>query len=128
MYLRFVVNDIDEDSGLERGIVQAMYLLWRAGRLAPHEEAWWADVRSWFNLELEKPERLARSRRPGAKQRAVSWFKSTATEHITRAREVAAILAQHDVPSRMLRTERPGYIVYEDEFQVTAEPFRRELQ
>ena len=66
MYVRFVVDEIDEDSGVERGIFQAMYRLSRAGQLAPHEEVWWADVRGWFNLELEKPERLARSRRVGA--------------------------------------------------------------
>ncbi len=126
MYVRFVVDEIDPDSGVQLGIFQAMFRLWRAGQLAPHEEAWWADVRAWFNLELDKPERLARSRRAGASQCAISWFKASATEHIRRAREVAALLAEHHVESRMLRSDRPGYVVYEDEFQVTAEPFRPE--
>src|SRR5690349_6708508 len=105
-----------------------MYSLWRAGHLAPHEEAWWAEIRAWFNLELERPDRLARSRRPGAHECAISWFKASATEHIARAREVVALLSEHDITSRMLTTERPGYVVYEDEFQVTAEPFRQELR
>ena len=111
MYVRFVVDEIDEDSGVERGIFQAMYRLSRAGQLAPHEEVWWADVRGWFNLELEKPERLARSRRVGAGQCAISWFKASATEHIRRAREVVALLAEHHVHSRMLRSDQPGYVV-----------------
>ena len=126
MYVRFVVDEIDEDSGVEQGIFQAMYRLSRAGKLNAAEEVWWADVRTWFNLELEKPGRLARSRRTGANPVAISWFKESAAEHIRRAREVAAILAEHHIQSRMLRSERPGYVVYEDEFQVTAEPFRPE--
>ena len=126
MYVRFVVDEIDEYSGVELGIFQATYRLWRAGKLNASEEAWWAEVRAWFNLELEKPARLTRSRRAGAEPCAISWFKTTAVEHIRRAREVMALLAEHDVQSRMLRSERPGYIVYEDDFQVTAEPFRPE--
>jgi hypothetical protein len=31
VYVRFVVDEIDEDSGVERGIFQAMFHLWRAG-------------------------------------------------------------------------------------------------
>jgi hypothetical protein len=41
-------------------------------------------------------------------------------------RELAAILESHDIATTMLTTERPGYVVYEDEFQVPAEPFRNE--
>ena len=128
MFVRFVVYEIDEDSGCERGIFQAMYRLWRAGRLLPHEEAWWAELRAWLDFDLDAPDRLSRSRRPGAHECAISWFKASASEHIAKAREVAALLAQHDIPSRMLTTDRPGYIVYEDSVQVAAEPFRGELR
>lgn len=128
MYVRFVVDATDEYSGVERGIFQEMYRLWRSGILAPHEEAWWADLRAWLKLELAAPDRFARSRRPGASAVAVSWFKASATEHIARAREVMALLAQHDISSRMIITDRPGYIVYEDDVQVAAESFRQELR
>ena len=128
MYVRFVVNEIDEHSGVERGIIQAMFRLRRSGALSAHDEAWWAELRAWLNLDLDEPDRLARSRRPGARAVAISWFKASATSHIARAREVCALLAQHDIASRMLTTERPGYIVYEDDFQVAAEPFRAELR
>jgi hypothetical protein len=36
---------------------------------------------------------------------------------------MVAILENHDVWIEMLKTERPGYVVYKDEFQVVAEPF-----
>ena len=128
MFVRFIIDEIDEFSGVERGIFQATYRLWRDGHLAPHEEVWWAEIREWFNLELERPERLARSRRPGANECAISWFKDSASAHIARAREVAALLGEHAIHSRMLTTDRPGYIVYEDQFQIAAEPFRPELR
>lgn len=128
MYVRFVVAEIDENSGCERGIFQAMYRLWRRGALAPHEETWWSELRGWLNVDLDEPTRFSRSRRPGANEAAISWFKASAAGHIARAREVVQLLEQHNVQTRMLTTDRPGYVVYEDDFQIVAEPFRSELR
>jgi hypothetical protein len=36
---------------------------------------------------------------------------------------MVAILENHGVWIEMLKTARPGYVVYQDEFQVVAEPF-----
>ena len=33
-------------------------------------------------------------------------------------RDLALVLKSHDIPVRMLRSERPGKILYEDQFQV----------
>ena len=33
------------------------------------------------------------------------------------------ILEKHGIVVEMLETERPGYVVYEDDVQVVAEPF-----
>jgi len=123
-----VVDEIDQNSGVNRGIFQAMFRLWRSGALAPHEEEWWAEIRAWLNSEFDEPDRLARSRRSGANACAISWFKASAASHISRAREVAAILDGHNIRTRMISADRPGYIVYEDEVQVAAEPFRSELR
>lgn len=128
MYIRFVVDEIDTSSGVELGIFQAMFGLWRTGELAPHEEAWWAEIRVWFNLKLRKPERFSRSRRAGANSCAISWFKASAQQHIRRAREMTTLLAEHDIRSHMLWSKRPGYVVYEDRFQVAAEPFLPEYR
>ena len=38
-------------------------------------------------------------------------------------REIASVLRAHGLQVDMIKTERPGYIVYEDEYQVTGEPF-----
>ena len=67
---------------------------------------------------------MSRSRRRYAQPKAVCWFKPTAHEHIARIRELQALLEICGVGTKMLRTNRPGYAVYEDEYQVAAEPFR----
>lgn len=54
---------------------------------------------------------------------ALSWFRDSAAEHIHQMRRMAAMLAEHDVEVHTLRTQRPGYIVYEGKHQVAAEPF-----
>lgn len=87
MYVRFVIDEIDPHSSVERGIVQPIFRLWRSGALSAHEEAWWAELRAWLNVDLDEPDHLARSRRRGASAVAISWFKASATGHIARARE-----------------------------------------
>jgi hypothetical protein len=81
------------------------------------------ELRQWFNERLERPGRFNRSRRPHRRKKALSWFKDTADEHIRRAREMAAIVSAAGYVMREIRTDKPGYIVYEDEHQVVAEPF-----
>jgi hypothetical protein len=54
---------------------------------------------------------------------AISWFKPGAREHISKMRELAALLQAHGLAVQQVHTTRPGYVVYEDEFQVTAIPF-----
>jgi len=48
------------------------------------------------------------------------------TEHITRMRALAALLDHKDTPVAAFETDKPGYVVYEDEHQVAAIPFGRE--
>jgi len=36
---------------------------------------------------------------------------------------MVALLKRHDVPVRMIKSDRPGYVVYEDGFQIVAVPF-----
>lgn len=57
------------------------------------------------------------------KEAALSWFKDTAVEHLVQIRELIAILENHGVHVRTLKARRTGYIVYEDEHQIVAEPF-----
>jgi hypothetical protein len=123
-YLRFVVPARHRISQEPTGLFTAMYALQRQGELQPAELIWWRTVSRWFNKHLPAPNAAARSRRPHAPNRAIFWFKSSATEHVSRMREIATILEAHGVTVEVLQSARPGYVVYEDAFQVAADPFR----
>lgn len=126
MYVRFVIETRDEDSLEPLGIFHAARALSRNGELLEHEQQLFDEAWDWFRDHLERPERFARSRRPGAHSAAISWFKSSAREHVANARKLVSLLEAHGETVRMLTTDRPGYVVYEDEHQVAAEPFRGE--
>jgi len=123
MYLRFVVTERDSTSQEPRGVFQAIYRLRRAGELAVHEEAWFAETEDWFSRHLERPVRLTETRRPNAPDRAISWLKASAVDHVSRMRDLVALLEHKGIVVEELRTLRPGYVVYEDEFQVATIPF-----
>jgi hypothetical protein len=128
MYVRFVVAEIDEDSGKELGVFQTAWNLRDDGKLYPEEDEQLDLIRRWFNDNLEKPRRFTASKPPyyRKKRKAISWFKDSAREHIARIWSMIAILRNHGIVVRMLTTERVGYVTYEDEFQIVAEPFSGE--
>lgn len=124
MFIRFVINTHDEGSGRRMGLFQAMADLQASGELAAHESELYDAIYAWFKAHLKVPTSFARASRPHAKKVGLSWFKDSATEHMAKIRQVAHVLESHGVEMVVLRTERPGYIVYEDDCQVVAEPFQ----
>jgi hypothetical protein len=124
-YIRFVVPEIDPGSERESGVFQAAYRLRDAGALHAYEDTLLREHLDWFDKNLKKPTSFTTAKRPSYRrqQRAISWFKETASEHISKLREMVMILEDHGVVVRMIKVERPGYIVYEDDHQVVAEPF-----
>jgi hypothetical protein len=122
-YVRFVTVTIDWHSGRRQGVFQAAAVLVEANVLNDYELEELQNLRKWFNEHLNKPDRFSRSTRSNAARKAISWYKSSATQYITRMRSMCRILNDHDVPTEMLASARPGYIVFEDEHQIAAEPF-----
>ena len=53
----------------------------------------------------------------------ISWFKPIAKIHLSKAFELTALLDQQGYPITVLKSARPGYVVYEDDTQIVAEPF-----
>jgi len=122
-YLRFVVNKIDRDSGRRQGLFLTGGYLRRQDAFNYNEEKEHDALLKWFDKNLERPESFSKSKRSNPTKVAISWFKPTALEHIKRMHEFKALLENHGVTVEVIKTDRPGYIVYEDEFQITAEPF-----
>jgi hypothetical protein len=123
--VRFVVSRKDGDSGVRQGLFQAAHGLLRGtDDLPAYARGRLEGLLAWFGANLSRPRRLARSRRPRPAPKAICWFEPTATEHLDAAGEVAAILAGQGLDVAAVTTDRPGYVVYEDEHQIAAEPFR----
>jgi hypothetical protein len=124
MFVRFVIHKNDRNSGRRQGLFQAMFDLEHEGVLLLHEQEAYDEISGWFRKHLKKPGSFTRSSKPHAKNVALSWFKDSALEHIARMYALAQILQAHGIVVDTLRSERPGYVVYDDEFQVAAEPFK----
>lgn len=123
MLIRFVVETRDPNSGRRQGLFQAAKSLRESGRLSAADEEKLEGLRTWFNINLERPKRLALSSRSNAKAQALSWFKDTAITHIAKMREFSTVLEGYGLAVQMIKTNRPGYVLYEDEYQVSAYPF-----
>src|SRR4051812_23045081 len=101
-YVRFVTATIDQDSGRRRGVFQAVAELVEAGELRDYEFEELQALREWFNEHLERPDRFARSTRTNAAPRAISWFKSNATQYVSRMHAICRILNEHGVHTQMV--------------------------
>ena len=122
MLVRFVSAEIDYQSHVSEGIFCAGYKLLEDSVLEDHDYEILDDLFDWFNLNLNTPFSY-RLRSPARAPRAICWFKPTARTHLSRAWEMAGILERNDVPIRLIKTSTPGYVLYEDWYQVLAEPF-----
>jgi hypothetical protein len=124
-FLRFSTRT-RADSGVFVGALHVAHDLKEENRLLPTEIAWVEEALAWFRENLPVPSRFAM--KPHGVAVAVCWFKDTAREHIRHARGLAALLEEHGVRVDRLESRRPGYVVYEDPFQVAAIPFGRTLR
>jgi hypothetical protein len=123
VFIRFVIKHLDADSGRRQGLFQAAKKLKASADLTASDGKHLEALSSWFNRHLEAPTRLSLSSRPHRKAQAISWFKGSATVHISKMREFQTVLERNGIAVEILTTTRPGYIVYEDRFQVAAYPF-----
>ena len=127
MYLRFVGTDTDERTGQATGLMTIAYELRNAGALNLADETQLLTHLHWIQTEIPIPTRFARRRNGHHKEtHGLSWVKSEATELIAHLYAIADIAGRHDRMIDVQRTARPGYVVYEDEWQIVAEPFHGE--
>lgn len=122
--IRFVTKELNPGLSTRRGIFQKSYDLVNGSDLYEYQRTELRQILDWFNKNLEKPESLSRSRKRWAEEKAISWYRDSALEHIAKMQEMIAILNDAGIPIEMVKTSNPGYVVYQDEFQVVAEHFR----
>lgn len=127
--LRFVVPNSHPDTGVRDGIFRAAYALRRGSVISVADRKSLEDLLAWFKINLAIPSRFNRSKSKGYYRRrtaGVSWLKPTASEHLAKMGELAKILQNNGYEVSPITTDRPSYVVFEDDHQVVAEPFHDE--
>ena len=84
------------------------------------------ELTIWFNQNLSKPTRFSKGTSKFNANVSLSWFKDSATEHIRLIQELIKIAEKYDIMIERFASKNPGYIVFEDEYQVSAVPFKSE--
>ncbi|WP_395746460.1 hypothetical protein [Prosthecobacter sp.] len=115
-YTRFIVCAARDRLQETSGVITELRLLKEAGNLTRDEYQRTEALFEWFNEHLPCPP-FSSSNWP---RDAISWFKPAAQEHVEKMEEIIAILAAYDLSCRTLHTQDPGFIHYEDDFQVVA--------
>jgi hypothetical protein len=101
-YVRFVIGRKDEDSQVEQGIFQAAALALEWRDITGSDADVLDELRAWFSENLEKPTSFGRKSLP----LGVCWFKTGATEHITRIWETVSILERHGIYVKKIRNRQ----------------------
>lgn len=120
-YVRFVVGNKDEESNVGQGVFQAAARALEWHHITGPDAEQLNELEEWFGKNLQKPDSFGRNKL----RLGICWFKTSATEHISRIWEMVHILERNGIYVKKIRTDRPGYVVYEDEWQMVAEPFRK---
>jgi hypothetical protein len=120
-FIRFAVGRKDEDSHVGQGIFQAAVRALERQQITGHDADELGELKAWFNEHLEKPASFGRGRH----SLGICWFKTGAIEHISRIWEMVRVLERNGIFVKKIKTDKPGYVVYEDEWQLVAEPFRK---
>ena len=121
MFIRFFSGEIEQDSHVPAGLFCAASDLLSVDGLPEYECEAILDLRDWFNVHMRSPfDYLPHHVRY---ESAVCWFKSTAHEHLARAWELVEILERNDILIWTMKSQRVGYVHYEDSVQVFARPY-----
>jgi len=124
MYLRFVSPLRSCVRGVNMGIFQSAFEC----RDEPlHPEFLRNAIRieiDWFKKHLPSPdEKVFQVKSRGYMQSVgICWFKSEASEMISRAFSLRALLSECGMQVTTIGTAMPGQILYADDYQIVAKP------
>ena len=128
MFIRFVCGEINESSRLAAGLFCATRHLKETAWVPKYELEAAEDITAWFDKHLASPfDYLPDVPRY---EHAICWFKSNASECLSKAWELVTILERNDILIWTVKSHRAGRVFYEDELQVFALPhpeLRRQL-
>jgi hypothetical protein len=115
-YVRFETPYHCDASCQGLGIFRAAAVVEVRAELPEWRREWLSDRFAWFRTHLPVP------RYGGIDRRAIFWFHPHASI-VSEMWHLVAILREEGVPIALRRTNMPGRIVYQDEFQIAAIPY-----
>ncbi len=118
-YIRFQTSVLCPRAKLPLGVFHATGVLEDEGKIEDYFQDPLKESLQWFNKNLAVPRITTKD------QRCVFWFCADRQDFVARLWELVAILKEHEVEVRRVRTSDPGIIVYRDEYQVAAIPSQR---
>jgi hypothetical protein len=126
--VRFVVpSRIHPESQTAIGVVAMAYELCDSTEVNPELQAELSRLLTWIEDNIDAPERFNRTKSKGwyrRETRGISWLRASAGEHVDAFRSLANVVARCGYDVSEIRETRVGYLTYEDDVQVVAEPFR----
>lgn len=122
-FIRLQWPQVSARTGQPQGVFAAVWSIERSGVLTETEVRRATEIREWFEMNVPNPPFY----KDGNPLGAVTWFKSSAQQCLSLAREMAEIVRTHGFEVHEVAHGSPGTIIYEDEFQVAVlvEPARR---
>jgi len=125
-FVRFVLTTRHPKSGVKEGLFRAAYRLRDSAGVEEGDRRRLTEVLGWFGDNLVTPDRFNRSKSKGFSRRntrGIAWFRDSATDCLSRMHGIKAILEKYGHPVTILTETRIGYVTYEDDLQIVAEPF-----
>jgi hypothetical protein len=114
-FLRFALGAIDPVSNEQVGLFCGSDTFEHPEHLDGEVLVKFREIYGWFNQNLQVPDI--------DEPRSVFWFRSGSRECITQIWRLVKLFREQGIPVWLMRTRRPGKIVYEDEHQVAAVSF-----
>ena len=103
------------------GIFQLAYELKYSSVTSEYDDRQIRRDLNWLEMHLDAPSVLDKEQH----FRAICWFKDAAREPLKRIWSMKRILEEYGYWIDVVKSERPGNIIYEDGWQVVAKPRRR---
>jgi hypothetical protein len=125
-FLRFAGTILVAHSSVEIGLFQIADLVEKNPGTNQDYKQVIRQQLDWFLKRLPVPERFNLTRSKGYYRRnskGICWFNETASECLARMYILKGIAEEYGYFINVVREDRIGYIIYEDEFQAVAEPF-----
>jgi len=124
MYIRFTTTENDNRSGKPKGIFTLAYELIDEESLYAEDEKTLKELLGWFGDNLPVPTKFSKNRNDYHKNTlGISWLKPQSTKVVNKFWGLKSILEIAGYHIEVIKTDRPGKIVYEDLHQLVAVPF-----